>query len=485
MNIRVFLRLLPILAVCSIAVLSWAGEAPNSTETTMSAPATNAPSTSAAAAPADPAPAASRKLMYNSDGNHLFHGERRPADPRAYWHNRHDPKVPELTVEEFLAHVDEVARPGSQVGTFLICPVSYQVVMYRGVLEKRLGDGLTDEQFAVTAPAIRSSVTALRHFDVLGVDPFTLLVKRIKEKGMAAVVTWRVQQAHVIAGEEKAAAMSPFWQEHPELRLKGGSGGGEKDAALDFAKPEVRERKLALIREFVTKYNMDGVQLDFQRFPLFFVKGKEEAGIPLMNQFVQSVRQMLDDEGRKAGRRLTLGVRVPENPARCRELGLDPAAWVNEGWLDSVVVSTFLSQCVVSPYGVPHYEMDIQAFRELFRKPVALYGAIQTYYIVTDTTNGGKKLVQFVLSPDDYRKEAQRLWKKGVDGIELFNFFMSRSKGSVAGRRKEPPFFLMKELGDPALIGKVNAPEEAEWSKIYPAEPAVEKYRAPLPDASR
>ena len=229
----------------------------------------------------EPLSAPGSRLMYNSDGNYIVHDERRPADLNARWHSRGDALIAPLSVEELLKHVDEVG--GSGVGTYLLCPISYQVVLYRSAIEKRLGDGATDEQLKGGSLSIRETIAALKNFDALGVDPFELLVKRIREKGMSPVATWRVQQAHVISGGEKSAAQSPFWEEHPEYRLRGSSSGGEKDAALDFAHAEVRARKVALIREFVVKYGMDGCQLDFQRFPLFFAKCREAAGIPLMN----------------------------------------------------------------------------------------------------------------------------------------------------------------------------------------------------------
>jgi hypothetical protein len=412
------------------------------------------------------------RLLYNSDGNHIFQGERRPDDPRKPWHERSQKPREPISVEELLQFVDEVAD--SQVDTFLLCPVNNQVVTYRSAIEKRLGDGATDAELAAAAYTLQNTVRALRHFDELGVDPFELLVKRIREKKMRALVTYRVQQAHAIPGAAKSAALSPFWLEHPEYRLKGKSGG-EGDSALNMAIPEVRARKVALLRELVSKYGFDGCELDFQRFPLFFARGQEEQGIPSMNEFVRDVHAMLDEEGRKRTRRLSLGVRVPETPARCRALGLDPAAWVNDGLLDFVVVTKFLAQNATAPYDIPHLEEDFQGFRQTFQKPVALLGAIQMAYSFKTT-----KIVQYLLSPDDYRREAAALWEKKVDGIELFNFFMSRARFDAQGIRCEPPFFLLQELGDPKTIGQLHTPEEAKWDKAYPREPIPEDLRNQL-----
>ena len=407
------------------------------------------------------------RLLYNSDGNNIFQGERKPDDPKKRWHERSQPPREPMSVEELLQFVDEVAD--SQVDTFLVCPVNNQVVTYRSAIEKRLGDGATDLQLKASHYSLQNTVRALRHFDELGVDPFELLVKRIKEKKMRAMASYRVQQSHSIGGAEKSPALSPFVQEHPEYRIRGKSGG-DGDSALNMALPEVRARKVAIIREFVTKYTFDGCELDFQRFPLFFPKGKEVENIPQMNEFVRDVRSMLDEEGKKVGRRLSLGVRVPETPARCRELGLDPAAWVNAGQLDFVVATKFLAQNSTAPYDIPHLTEDFDAFRQSFRKPVALLGAIQMAYSV-NSAGPRSKIVQYALTPDDYRREATTLWTKNVDGIELFNFFLFRAKWDARGDRTEPPFFLLNELGDPKTIGTGRTAEEEKWTKSFPRKP--------------
>lgn len=428
-------------------------------------------STFAAAQTTQPSPKPMR-FLYNSDGNHLFHGERRPADPNEPWAERSKLRHRPLTVDELLAQIDEVAD--TQIDTFLLCAISYQTVIYKSEIEKRLGDGATDEQLAASSTNIQNTAAALRNFDRLGVDPFKLIVDRVRAKGMRAMATWRMQQAHAVKGKEKSAVTSPFWEQHPELRIKGASGGDE-DAALNFASKLVRDRKLALIREFVTRYDLDGVQLDFQRFPLYFSAGKETAGIPLMNELVRDLRAMLDEQGKKVGRTLTLGIRVPETIARCRQLGLDPVTWVNQGWVDFVVVTTFLYQNPAK-ISIPHFTPEYQAFRDAFTRKIPIMGSIQLAYSLTNKN----VRAEFRLEPDDYRREAAAMWRAGLDGIELFNFFMPRAVRDARGDRTEPPLFLLKELGDPNTIGKGTEDAEDAWRKAYPLKPIPSEWRESL-----
>ena len=121
--------------------------------------------------------------------------------------------------------------------------------------------------------------------------------------------------------------------------------------ALDFASPSVRDHVVSLIEEAVKRYDCDGIELDFQRFPRFFQHDKTtpEQRIAALDNVVERVRSLLDAEGRRRGRRLVLGVRAPSGmgdfaptPARAREIGADLAGWSRQRWIDFLVVSEWL-----------------------------------------------------------------------------------------------------------------------------------------------
>jgi len=78
--------------------------------------------------------------------------------------------------------------------------------------------------------------------------------------------------------------------------------------AWDYTHQEVRDRKLAIIEELCTHYDVDGFDMDFQRHPFYITskKGHERADMPIMTQFVRDVRALLDWIGKQKGRRLVL-----------------------------------------------------------------------------------------------------------------------------------------------------------------------------------
>jgi hypothetical protein len=281
---------------------------------------------------------------------------------------------------------------------------------------------------------------------------------------MEPIAAVRIQGMHVGGG---AATRSSWLQAHPEclLRSPQGSGGGDKSAALNFALPAVRDRKAALIREFLAAYDWDGIEIDFQRFPLFFEAGTERVNTPLMTEFMVQLRALVDEVGKSKGRRLLLAVRVPETPGRCAELGLDPIAWANNGLIDFLTLGRFLNQNNISGGSPPEIEIDLHAFRSAIERPIPIYGTLNIAYRIQikDAADNTRALSR-LLTPADFRGEATKLWDQGFDGVQLYNFFMHRA------HRREPPFFLLQELGDRSTIRTKPSTEERAWLARFPLE---------------
>ena len=91
----------------------------------------------------------------------------------------------------------------------------------------------------------------------------------------------------------------------------------------DYAHPEVREDKLNVLREIMSDYEADGVELDFMFVPKFFKTGEEEKHAQAMTDFVGDVGRMADEIGEAQGRKVVVSARVlPPERANLR-LGLD------------------------------------------------------------------------------------------------------------------------------------------------------------------
>ncbi len=208
------------------------------------------------------------------------------------------------------------------------------------------------------------------------------------------------------------------------------------------------------LEEAVGRYDAGGIELDFQRFPAFFKDGTVEERLAATSALVERARRLLDAEGARRGRRLVLAARAPSDfgrsppsPEKAREIGCDPILWARRGWIDFLTVSEFLFE---------RYDLPLRPWKENLGN-IPIYGGVECAE--------GPKLEQ-CLTPEKYRRAARHLWAEGADGIYLFNFFTARERGEDAF---EPPFEALRELGDPAALGR--RPELVELSRIWDQAP--------------
>jgi hypothetical protein len=121
---------------------------------------------------------------------------------------------------------------------------------------------------------------------------------------------------------------SPWMEANRDLWL---SNGG----AFDFAQARVRERKIAMIREVLANYDVDGIDLDFTRFRPFFEQDYPMK-IEVFNQWVAQIRALIDDYSLIKGHPIKLTARIEYDNEVNLSMGVDIAAWVKAGYIDIV-----------------------------------------------------------------------------------------------------------------------------------------------------
>lgn len=359
-----------------------------------------------------------RRVIYNFDGDSCMFtraGSKRPVA---------------TTVDDLKTLIDEISYEGSQVDTMLVC-INAQAMYYPTKVGTMRGMLSTPEQREKWPVRETQRFANMKRYFDSGVDPYAIMLGEAKRRGLEALLTFRMNDAH---GND--FLRTKFWVDHPEMRLGGG--------ALDFSHDEVRDHIFGLIQEAVARYDCDGIELDFNRFPAFFKEGTTEERVLQMNGLVKRLREMLDEKGDRHKRNLILAVRVPSNFGRTPpsyesslKIGCDPVAWARNGWVNSVTISEFLNV---------RYDLPIAPWKKLI-KQVPVYGCIEC-------TEGGS--LDNYLTPEKYRRAAKHLWEDGADGIYLFNFFTTREHGADAW---EPPFEVLKDLGQAPVnepLGKIK-----------------------------
>jgi len=250
------------------------------------------------------------------------------------------------------------------------------------------------------------------------------MVAEAKRQKREVLLSFRMNDGH-----DGVHLETRFWRTHKKFHCFDPDQGH----TLDYGHKEVRDHMFLLIQEAVRRYDCDGIELDFNRFPILFKGGTTAERIVKMNGFVRRLRAMLDAQGKKRKRHLVMGVRPPtENydvPATyqgSRKVGCDPVAWARNGWIDFVTVSRFLSVT---------FDLPVAPWKKLITE-VPVYGCIE----IVDKKNG------VALTPKQYRRAAQHIWSEKADGIYLFNFLITR-EGST-----EPAFEVLNQIGSPDVV---------------------------------
>ena len=175
-----------------------------------------------------------------------------------------------------------------------------------------------------------------------GTDPLRLVTEHMQAKGKEVLAAVRMGDTHHIRINKYDDLCSQFSIDHPEYIIKQ-PDGRTNETALDYSFAAVREHRMGIMSEIITEYPVDGLELNFVRWAKHFPRQQGREKAPIMTRYVGQIREMMDESGRhrENGKRLTLGVRVPESLHACWLAGVDIETWVKQGWIDFVVVSTW------------------------------------------------------------------------------------------------------------------------------------------------
>jgi len=245
--------------------------------------------------------------------------------------------------------------------------------------------------------------------------------------------------------EEKLFLVSEGALEHPERWVVRGSCGCYY--AADYEREDVRDTMFDIVEDLCGRYDIDGIELDYLRSPLYFrrnAEGHADAGQEnrdKMTKLVSRIRKMTEKVGLERGRPLVIAARVPDDPDLSAACGLESRAWLEQGLVDILIAG--------GPFRIRPWK-EFVGF--------AHNHGIPAYACVIDI--GGTDGI--------IRGRALAAWAGGVDGVYTFNMF-------------DPKSPLLNELGDPEKLREVD--------RITPVDNANVKrtldHFTRLPDAKR
>ena len=260
------------------------------------------------------------RMVYNNDGSpHLF----------AY-------PFP-MTSEQLTSKIDHLAAAGVDV-----------FVLQMGSGNLFLHDTKVGEFYTAKLPRHRfNAAKNARDLIARGLDPMRVLCDRAHHHGMKFLAGLRMNDLHDLWFKEWICRRK---KEHPDMLI--GTKGrppapstrdwdhwdpDPRRLAWNFADSRVVQMRLALLQETVRKYDVDGLELDFLRMPIYFPPGTEKEHAHILTGLVREIREMVDKKAEGVARALELGAIIPYSPQVCGAIGMEIDTWLAEGLLDYIV----------------------------------------------------------------------------------------------------------------------------------------------------
>ncbi|CAN5405353.1 hypothetical protein BH11PLA2_BH11PLA2_27990 [soil metagenome] len=269
-----------------------------------------------------------------------------------------------------------------------------------------------------------------------GLDPLKMQCDFGKKHNIEVFWSMRMNDTHDGSKTEYGPTLikdSKLKNEHPEY-LIGTSNKRPKIGAwtaVDYALPEIRDLAFRYIDEVCRNYDINGIELDFFRHPVYFKSTSRgepatAAEIGGMTDLITRIRTMVDEVGKARGKPILIAVKMPDSLEYCKTMGLDLEAWLKAGLLDLYIPGGIL-QFNDWPYSVA-----------LARK----YG-VKVYPSLDNVSLKDKTAEERRMAVIAYRGRAATAWAAGADGIYYYNFPKTHND-------------LLKETGDPKRLAKLD-----------------------------
>ena len=214
---------------------------------------------------------------------------------------------------------------------------------------------------------------------------------------------------------------------------------------VDFEHPDVEPRLVEIVQEVLRNYDIDGIELDFLRAPIYFrtaYNGKPvtDAQRGVLTRLVRNIRSAVLRESEKRGKPFLLTARVPSTVALCRKVGIDVVSWLEEKLLD------------VMSLGGGYITFDVPVAELIARghqHNVPVYPCLSQSGLMQRPPRGKSQKQP----AEAWLGAATRLWADGADGIYTFNLFPG--PGTDADRTYARQ-----------ILSKIGSPETMETSSI-------------------
>lgn len=308
-----------------------------------------------------------------------------------------------LTEEGLRGYVRRIAS-GGHFTHFFMCPNAMCVNWASSVMDPiwaafdRPGARIVDWQRGVKA------------LHDAGIDMYAVWIDEARKCGLSPWLSIRMNDVHC-TDDPDCGMHSSFWLAHPEFRRVPSSNGiPNTDAALDYSHIEVRDYWKAFLAEAFGRYDIDGLELDWMRFPEHLPPGREAEFSWCLDEVVAEARRLADAASARLGRKVMVGVRVSSRPETAHARGTDFETWARGGWVDWIVPCNFFQNV---DFGLPYAEWA-RLVADVNPNVLVVPG------LDNGVMDGGRRRT---LTSGEYAAFASAMYRQGAPGIYVFNPF--------------------------------------------------------------
>ena len=188
---------------------------------------------------------------------------------------------------------------------------------------------------AFDEPGAQTDIPWLRRAKLLhdrGIDVYAVMLNRIRSRdGAEGWISMRMNDVHCV-NNPRSSLVGMWWLRRPDLwRVPFDSSGSWGNRAFDYSHKEVREHHVAAARELFDRYDMDGFEADWTRFPWHLTPGKERSQAECLTEVMREIRKAANAAAARRGHPVKVAAAVLSSHEAAIASGMDAVAWAQEG----------------------------------------------------------------------------------------------------------------------------------------------------------
>jgi len=267
-----------------------------------------------------------------------------------------------------------------------------------------------------------------------GVDWVRELVNETRRRRLEVFWNHRISEVDILPEGGHAKRPCPLKVAHPDWVLP---VSWWPHGMWNLAAEGLRIHKVEVLREIATRFDLDGMQIDFARHVPCLPVGRQWELRGHVTEFMRMVRRMTQEVAQQRGRPFLLAARVPQTLGGCRADGLDVQAWAEQHLVDILTL------------GTRTMDVDVEGLRVAVGPDVRLQPCFDDHHATDGYRYASSEFLRGVFANH---------FQRGADSVVTFNWAMAtpevakRFGGEIAPLTHQAAF---REVGDPrTLVGK-------------------------------